>query len=68
MQLEEKVSQLWLEMLQENKVEQVILDPKNDEKLMKALLAAPAWDANTIEDDFVFFVREKQKSTRLVTI
>ena len=53
------ISQHWLDVLEENHVNFMALDPIHDTKLIKQLQSRPGWIIEYATEDAIFFVRDE---------
>ena len=51
------ISRHWLDVLEENNVRFMALDPQNDEKLIEQLQTRPGWAIEFASNEAIFFVR-----------
>ena len=54
-----EISRRWLDMLEENQVCLVVLDPQQDSKLIEQLQTHPGWIVDFVSPEAIFFVRER---------
>ena len=60
------ISRHWLDVLEENDVRFISVDPHRDQKLIKVLETREEWAAEFISDGAIFYVREGSLSTKRV--
>jgi hypothetical protein len=49
----------WLDVLDENNVNFMVLDPMHDRKLIEQLQSRPDWIIESATEEAIFFVREE---------
>lgn len=54
------VSRYWLDVLEENNVHFMALDPQHDYKLIEQLQTRQGWVVEYANDEAIFFVRETE--------
>ena len=52
-----EISRHWLDMLEENQVNFIALDPLHDVKLIEQLQTRPGWMVEFTNDEAIFFLR-----------
>jgi hypothetical protein len=53
------ISRHWLDVLEENNVRFMALDPQHDRKLIEQLQTRPGWVIEFANDETIFFVRDE---------
>ena len=53
------ISRHWLDVLEENHVKLIALDPLRDVKLIEQLQTRPGWIVEFSNDEAIFFVRDE---------
>lgn len=53
------ISRHWLDVLEENNVRFMALDPHHDEKLIEQLQTRPGWIIEFANDEAIFFIRDE---------
>jgi len=54
-----EISRHWLDVLEENHVRFMVLDPQHDRKLIEQLQTRPGWMVEFANDEAIFFVRDE---------
>jgi hypothetical protein len=57
------ISRHWLDVLEENNVNFMALDPVHDTKLIEQLQSRPGWLIEYATDDAIFFVRDEMTAS-----
>jgi uncharacterized radical SAM superfamily protein len=52
-----EVDESWLDLLETENVQLVILDPYNDRDMVKAMRSQPGWDIDTDDEELLVFTR-----------
>ena len=52
------ICRYWLDVLQENHVRYMALDPQHDARLIELLQTSPEWKVDFADAEAIFFVRE----------
>ena len=58
------ISRHWLDVLEENNVRFMALNPQHDAKLIEQLQTRSCWLVEFADDDSIFFVRESEIQTQ----
>lgn len=58
------ISNYWLDVLEENNVRFMMLDPHHDRKLIEQLQTRQEWMIEFADDEAVFFVRDTETQTQ----
>lgn len=57
--IQTEISRYWLDILEENHVRYIALDPQHDAILIEQLQTRPEWLVEFANDEAIFFVRDE---------